>query len=63
MGRSLVDYDFRGTYKPCSQDQSPYPKDKSVYPKEGCPWYSICDLPQKNPSQKPIRPQKGRMPC
>ncbi len=61
MSRSSFDYDFDWAAKPCG-GQVPNPTGECVG-KENCLWFLMCDLPQKNPPEKPLRPKTGRKLC
>lgn len=63
MGRNFYDYDFDNAVKPCGTNENPAkPSGKCVdYSKENCPWFPMCDLPEKCPWEKPTRPKKYKI--
>lgn len=60
MGRVGQDYNFKYAYKPCgTPEDMAKPSGKCMNgAKENCPWFSMCDLPEKTPWEKPTRPKK-----
>lgn len=63
MGRNSFDYRFKDACKPCGLPPfNVKPRGKCIQDaKNQCHWFSMCDLPEKTPWEKPTRPKEYKI--